>query len=906
MEARSGNSNAQRPVADRRGGPEECGDAVSISESEPPDAVVSPPHPAAGAGAAVVLAARVCAAPLALVSLLPADCDTDRLTLGPGLARVWFAGPAGSALHRLVAGTDRLLVIPDLIDDARVATDPLVRSAPAVRFLAAAPVVGSDGTVLGGLCVLDCVPRSLSPQQQVDLTVVAGQLAEALVLQRRVRRLAGQLAALESSHQALQDRQRLLDGVLAHADVLVYAKDLDERFVYANAALERAVGFPGGLVGRPNHEVFPADWAEEYRRNDAQIAQVGSGEVFDEEIVDASGVVRQLRSTTYPLRDEHGRVYAIAGVSTDVTELAAARTAVSEAEQRWRSLVEHSAVGVGLIGIDGRIVYLNPTGLDLCGAQPGEHLEGRLVAEFVPDDSRGAASELFRALLAGESPLHARRWRLRRLDGREVTVELNAEPVVHLGRRAVQVQLRDVSARVAAEDALRASERRFRAVFENSPVAIALSDEHGRWRDVNAAFCRLYGREPSEMIGATAADFAHPDDRVLIDGSQEGQLASPDGVHRFEARLLRRDGQVRRSWISLNAMPGPEGQPWTLAVVEDITARRAAEDALRDSQAELTAIAEVARCVQSGADPRPVVLRSVRTLSGATTVSMIEALDAETLIVTGCEGADFVGRVVPPGRPTVSGEVWRTGRPVFLADVADSPVPVAAPEGTVSALWQPVIVGGLVHALLLATWSHRIPGPSDSAARAVRILADEAATSLDAARLRGELERSAMTDPLTGSLNRRAWDLALSGHAAAATTVGAPLTLAIVDLDRFKAFNDTHGHSEGDALLRDFAAAARACLRRNDIFARWGGEEFSVALSDVDGGVARQVLDRILRCVPRGQTCSIGFTDWNPAEPLTSGLARADAALYDAKNGGRNRLAFRPSPQTEGSVSRSV
>ena len=174
-----------------------------------------------------------------------------------------------------------------------------------------------------------------------------------------------------------------------------------------------------------------------------------------------------------------------------------------------------------------------------------------------------------------------------------------------------------------------------------------------------------------------------------------------------------------------------------------------------------------------------------------------------------------------------------------------------------------------------------------------RLIAGEAGASLHAARLRAELEASAITDPMTGALNRRAWDRALVDLTTAAGRTGRPLGLALLDLDNFKAYNDAFGHNAGDRLLREFAEDARRCLRVGDVFARWGGEEFVVALPDCAPEESTRIVERVRRAVPDGRTCSAGLTTWVPGEPVTSCIARADAALYDAKQGGRDTLRWR-------------
>jgi diguanylate cyclase (GGDEF)-like protein len=109
----------------------------------------------------------------------------------------------------------------------------------------------------------------------------------------------------------------------------------------------------------------------------------------------------------------------------------------------------------------------------------------------------------------------------------------------------------------------------------------------------------------------------------------------------------------------------------------------------------------------------------------------------------------------------------------------------------------------------------------------------------------------------------------------------------MLDLDRFKAFNDHHGHQAGDRLLAAAAAAWRPALRATDTLARYGGEEFAVLLPHSDHDAARTVVERLLGSVPLGQTASAGIAQWDGQETAESLLARADAALYAAKGAGR-------------------
>jgi diguanylate cyclase (GGDEF)-like protein len=161
----------------------------------------------------------------------------------------------------------------------------------------------------------------------------------------------------------------------------------------------------------------------------------------------------------------------------------------------------------------------------------------------------------------------------------------------------------------------------------------------------------------------------------------------------------------------------------------------------------------------------------------------------------------------------------------------------------------------------------------------------------------------ASLDPLTGAFNRRTFIELAAKQLSRARRLDAPLSLVLLDIDHFKRVNDTHGHLAGDEILKRFAEAVRDQLRREDIFVRYGGEEFCLLLPDVPGPGAVALAGRIRRAVTKAAfvadgeaielTVSAGVAarlDEGP-EALDDLIARADEALYIAKNRGRNRVA---------------
>lgn len=157
----------------------------------------------------------------------------------------------------------------------------------------------------------------------------------------------------------------------------------------------------------------------------------------------------------------------------------------------------------------------------------------------------------------------------------------------------------------------------------------------------------------------------------------------------------------------------------------------------------------------------------------------------------------------------------------------------------------------------------------------------------------------ATVDELTTLANRRHMNELLSEQERR-QPAGGGSCVALLDIDFFKQVNDLHGHALGDAVLREFAWAARGALRANDTLARWGGEEFLLLLPDTAQQDARQVLERMAEQVhglrvdglepARRISFSAGLAERRLAEPFTEAISRADKALYRAKAAGRDRI----------------
>jgi diguanylate cyclase (GGDEF)-like protein len=193
---------------------------------------------------------------------------------------------------------------------------------------------------------------------------------------------------------------------------------------------------------------------------------------------------------------------------------------------------------------------------------------------------------------------------------------------------------------------------------------------------------------------------------------------------------------------------------------------------------------------------------------------------------------------------------------------------------------------------------------SDLAALAQRELLSDQLTNANAALTSklGMARREALMDPLTHLWNRRGASVLLKGAFASADQRGAPITLALLDLDNFKRINDTHGHQAGDEVLRRVASRLLSTVRGDDAICRLGGDEFLVLMADTDAAIASRVAERIRRAVTDTPiptrdgampvSVSVGCTVRQPRDTtaVEALLERADKALMESKAAGRNRV----------------
>ncbi|HUR86186.1 MAG TPA: sensor domain-containing diguanylate cyclase [Solirubrobacteraceae bacterium] len=331
----------------------------------------------------------------------------------------------------------------------------------------------------------------------------------------------------------------------------------------------------------------------------------------------------------------------------------------------------------------------------------------------------------------------------------------------------------------------------------------------------------------------------------------------------------------------------------------------------------LNALAETAQDLSHAAtldDVQQIVRTAARRLMSADGATLV-LRDGDDCVYVDEDAIEplWKGRRFPLGA-CISGWVMLNGRAAAIEDVtADDRIAHDAyrPTFVKSLLMVPIVAREPLGAIGMYWARRHRPTPYEIAL--ARALAASTAVALEHVRIGEQLTRSAAEnerlteeverrrsteedlrelcerDPLTGLLNRRAWDMALSGSLRKRRR---PMYVALLDLDHFKDFNDRHGHPAGDDLLRRAAIAWRDALRTADVLARYGGEEFAILLAGCDLDSALEIVERVREATVDGETISIGIAMWDGRESGDELVRRADAALYDAKHAGRNGVVL--------------
>jgi diguanylate cyclase (GGDEF)-like protein/PAS domain S-box-containing protein len=542
-------------------------------------------------------------------------------------------------------------------------------------------------------------------------------------------------------------------------------------------------------------------------------------------------------------------------------EPSAGRVTLPECDRRFRLAFTHAAIGVAIVDAKGAYIYVNRAFCRISGYEDHELLRLTFSATMHPEDP-DSRLKMIEQLVSGEIGNYIGERRFIRKDGQVVWVRLSMT-LPEDDQSQIIVLVEDITERKQAEDALRASEERFRIAAENA------SDLIYEW-DLRTGEMGVFG--PNQRLGDWPMPLSydawkstiHPEDleRVLSDSArhiQNGERYSD------EYRIVGRNGKVYRYSNRGQVVLTISGEPSKcVGLLSDITEARLAEEAI----AQLAAIVQ---CSESAIIATGTNGAITTWNDGAQLLLGYAATEAVALPIGALFTNDDLVREIL--LQIHQGQSSRRDEAVFQRNDGTQ-VPVSL---SVSPIRK---AGG------------QLTGSA--------IIARDISARKQAER---ELAHRALHDHLTGLPNRLSLAEGLATSIAAADLDRSGIAVIFVDLDGFKFVNDSLGHEAGDDLLQQVAQRLSACVRSGDLLARMGGDEFMLVVNEVtEDQVAQSVADRLVKALwtpflVAGHeivvTASIGISMYPRDGTDVSSLRRnADAAMYQAKQAGKDRIRF--------------
>jgi diguanylate cyclase (GGDEF)-like protein/PAS domain S-box-containing protein len=564
----------------------------------------------------------------------------------------------------------------------------------------------------------------------------------------------------------------------------------------------------------------------------------------------------------------------------------------SEDGLRHRQMLEHLPQSAVIV-FDRDLVVVDAVGpaLGQAGIDP-RTLRGRPFADVVAGEHRERLERLYRDGLDGRGGTVEY---VSALDGRDYSV--TAVPL----EEGVMAVAEDITESKRAQRAREAAEDTRLFVVEAINEAYVAIDPAGLIRDWNERASAIFGYSRDEVLGRNAKEiFVPPEDHREFDWLIRTYLTGERSDERLDLRLERTaiDREGRRFPVELSSATRRHGDEMLLhSFMHDISDRKRDEQELAAHATDVEELADAIGELARTTDPheaRQVICRSAGRIADADVTMLFEPDgDGRGLRASGAHGAEVLDAVVPfVGSSSGAVRAFTSREQLFVADVRGHPGVVQSlveATGAVSALWVPVLKADTVVGVVTIVWRRSVEQPSERLTRAMGLVAAEASVAIERAELLKRLARMARTDDLTGLPNRRAWDREVGRELARSRRDGRPLSVAMIDLDMFKAYNDRLGHQAGDRLLKEAAVSWSEALRDTDTLARYGGEEFALILPDCPSAEAMTLVERLRSGTPGGQSCSAGVATWDGREGIDALVGRADRALYAAKQAGRNR-----------------
>ena len=788
--------------------------------------------------------------PIALISLIARDRQWFKARVGLDVPET--SRDVAFCAHAIVGDEDEF-VVEDARQDGRFADNPLVIGDPGVRFYAGHVLRDTSGLPLGTLCAIDRRPRARTDSQMRSLQLLA-ELVEEEFRREHDRDLIGELAESEQQNRLILDT--LSEGLILH--------DASGRIIRWNPAAEVLLGLSGDeLAGRtsldPRWQAVHPDGTPWPGDSHPAIVALASGASVRRQVIGVhrpDGLLRWLRVNAEPVLDENGRATSVLAAFSDVTEEVEARTAnemlqgeLRRSEQMATVSLDALEQGVILAGFSGDVRRMNPAAERILGYTAAALAARWTSADWITYDDTGAVlpperGPLRRAIATG-LPIAGETVGWTRRDGTRIMIRISVVPNATEHGELV-IAFTDVT------DEHR-SRRLLDATLEIAPVGLAVLDSRRRILRCNSTFARQADRDQAELLGVDVLSLLHPEDHA----------------HASEHGRLLQTGQADTALVAHRVARADDVDMWVethLAVIPDLDMAMAIA-ATHDVTEHRRMTRELSLFGHLFENSNDIVI-----VIDAGGVSRFTSPSAYRLLgyPDGYKAPGGVLEMIHPDDHPLA-----AARLAELSGGAERVEAFMVRVRTVDGGWRHLECVGvnLLH---------------DPVVEGIVVTARDATERV---RLNELLARRANHDSLTDLPNRNMLADVVGAGLASAAHSDAVLAVCFLDLDGFKAVNDTLGHAAGDQVLVDVAKRLQTVVRPQDTVIRIGGDEFVVVLDGVTGHEeAHRIATRLRDAVtgleqPLGVRvgASVGLTLSRHDDTITELLRRADEALYRAK-----------------------
>ncbi|MFZ5448263.1 MAG: PAS domain S-box protein [Thermodesulfobacteriota bacterium] len=400
------------------------------------------------------------------------------------------------------------------------------------------------------------------------------------------------VTALYQAQEAMRESEARLRAIIENAQDVIFVKDRSFKYTLANPAVGKLFNQSADcFLGLDDFDLFEKTEAVRNREEDQRVlngetmARVNSYTIL--------GKLSMFHMVKVPLRDESGEVTGICGIARDVTALQRAEEALRESEERYRTLFETSPFGTVLLDLDLNVIMANQQGISLFGCDSLEEVKEKKVLDFFAPEDLPRMTESMQNL-PETSQVRRLEATLIKKDGTRVSCLMSASLVRDAAGepQAIISVAQDISDLKRAEQAVRESEARLRAIFEYAPVGITMVDSAGRFLQTNPTYQEIVGFSAEELQEMTWQQLTPPEDLPRNLELQAELLAGQRQTYSLEKRYLRKDGKIVWVSIMLSRLLSAQGDPRVVGTTIDITARKLAEEALRESEQRFRDITE--------------------------------------------------------------------------------------------------------------------------------------------------------------------------------------------------------------------------------------------------------------------------------------------------------------------------